>query len=880
MFAGFRLRLKALVHRSTLDRDLADELNHHLALSESKEASRDASQPQAHVAAARRFGNTALLKEQSRNMWTFSSLEILLQDIRYAFRALRKNPGSAAVSILTLALGIGANTAVFSVVNGVLINPLPYPDPDQLVFLRQTHGQSFSYSNFLDLQAQSGAFSAMAMYRSDGYNLGGSGALDRVSARMVTADFLAVFDARPLIGRDFTRDDDRLGSPLVAMLSEGLWREKFSSDPAVLGKTILLNGKGYTVVGIIPSSFRFFAGSYVYVLAGQWDSAQFRARNGTFGSSVIARIKPGLTVAQVRADLDRVGANLAATYPDVDAKMNFQMTSLKETSVGFIKNTLFMLVTAVGFVLLIACANVANLLLARSSARAREFAVRSALGAARSRLVRQLLTESIVLALFGAALGVLLAVWCTRTLLAHAPYGLPNQQSIGVSPRVLLFSLGISLLTGLIFGLVPALKLRRSAPQDSLREGARGSSPVHGTQRVFVIAEVALAMILLSGAGLLIRSLQRVLAVDPGYNPKNLYALRLGVSPDAAANPARVRTVAAQLPQRIESIPGVEAAAFSISTLPILTDGQVGIWRAEKPRPANENAMESAQWYAVTPDYLRTMGIPLIRGRFISPQDTQDAPLVGVIDEDMARVLFKNEDPLGQRLSFTFYNETVQIVGIVGNVKQYGLEEMPAPGEQYELYLSAQQVPDRLVSLLSRFSVFVVRSATPPGALMPAIRKQVTALDSQQVTYSARSMESILEGTLASRRFTMLLLAIFAVLALLLATIGIYGVISYVVGQRTREIGIRVALGARPAQISRMILHNGFVTVALGVAIGAGSAILLGRWLASLLFAVKPWDPLTLVSVTALLVAVALAACLIPARRAMRVDPITALRYE
>ena len=882
--ANLRLRLRGLFRRSQLDRDLDDELRHHLALRQEKLANAGSpsalpSVARARERARREFGNAATLKEESRDLWTFRAVEILLQDVRYSLRALRKNPGFAAVAILTLALGIGANTAVFSVVNSVLIDPLPYPNPDQLLFLRQTGGQSFSYLNFLDLQSQARSFSTMGFYRSDGYNLGRPGAIERVSARMISAGFLKTFGTQPLIGRDFTSDDDRLGTPLVAMLSENLWRQKFNSDSSVIGNPIFLNGKSFAVIGVVPASFQFFQGSPVFVLAGQWDNGDFRARNGTFGSSVIARMKPGVSLQQARTDLDCVGDNLAATYPEVDAKMKFRMTLLKDSIVDFIETTLLTLLAAVAFVLLIACANVANLLLARSSARRREFAVRAALGAARTRLVRQMLTESVVLALIGGGLGTILAAWGTRLLLARAPYGLPNSGAIGISPRVLLFTLGISLVTGMVFGLAPALK-SRAAPQESLREGARGSSSAHGTQRIFVVGEVALAMVLLVGAGLLIRSLARVLAVDPGFNPRNLYALSLGVSPQAVANPSRIRTVAADLPRAIESIPGIDAAAFSLSTLPVITDGQVAFWRSDQPKPANERDMSVAQWYAVTPDYLRTMGIPLVRGRFISAEDAAGAPTVAVIDQDFARLYFKNQDPIGQRLSVTFFSLTVQIVGIAGDVKQYGLEDLPKPEEQYEIYLSAQQVPGSMLPLLSRYSELVVRSSMPPEPLAAAVRKEVFAADNQQVIYAVRSMESVLESSLASRRFTMLLIGVFAAIALLLATIGIYGVISFVVGQRTREIGIRMALGARPAQISGMIVRGSFVTIFSGIVIGSASAIAVGRWLSSLLFGVRPWDPLTLASVAAILVAVAFAACLIPARRAMRVDPITALRYE
>jgi predicted permease len=805
----------------------------------------------------------------------------LFQDLRYALRMLRKNPGFTAIAVLTLALGIGANTAIFSVVNAVLLQRLPFPESGRIMIVQRGTGGSVPYPEFQDLQAGNKTFDPIALYRLESFTLTGTGDAERIPVRMISADFFTILGIQPLAGRMFHADEDRQDIAPVALLSEGLWRRKFAGDTSVLGKNIALSGRDYTIIGIMPVISRFFSRSDVYLPIGQWAQPSFYQRGAGFGTHAIGRLKPGVSLAQARADLTQVANNLAAAYPKEDSGLRFTALPMREYSLGGLQQVLLLLFGAVGFVLLIACANVANLLLARSNSRTREIAVRIAMGANRFRVVRQLLTETVLLAAFGGALGLLLAAWGTRAMLAAAPTGFMGTQVFGLDARVLIFTLFISMLTGVFFGILPALKTSQPDLQRTLKEGGRGSTGGHGrVQSLLIVSEVALAMVLLVGAGLMIRSLAHIWSVNPGFDPHNLLTFSISLSPARASDGAKIRTMYSQLLEGTRALPGVESAAMLFGNLPLTGDSELSFWREDQQRPASESQMPNALWYAVSPEYFSAMKIPLIRGRVFTAQDIESALAVVVIDEKMAHKLFPNEDPLGKQLHLTFFEKVAQIVGIVGDVKHYGLTDSSDADSQYQLYLPYRQVPDRLMPLLANNSRVLLRTAMPPLQLVAAARQQVKAVDDQQAMYGEATMDDILGSSVAFQRFTMFLMGAFASLALLLACVGIYGVISYLVGQRTHEIGIRIALGAQPRDVLRLVLARGAVLQLVGVGVGVGIALPLMRLLTTMLFGVTPADPATFLGVALLLIVVGLLACFIPARRASRVDPLVALRYE
>lgn len=817
-------------------------------------------------------------------------METLLQDIRYGIRLIAKSPGFAAIAILTLALGIGANTAVFSVVNGVLLNPLPYAQPDRLVAVYSKNKafdhSSISYPNFLDWVRDQHSFSALAAYRGDDYNLIGMGEPQRVSAEMVSASFFPLLGIHPVVGRQFRPEEDQIGAQPVALISGGLWKREFGSSPDAVGKTLDLNGVGYQIVGVIPASFHYQSFNFqdntdVFVPIGQWNDSTFRNRSAGMGMDAVGRLKPGVTLAQAQADMDAIAQHLAQAYPDADHDSGVALYSLKRDLVGRIRPFLLVLLAAVAFVLLIACVNVANLLLARSTGRTREFAIRAALGASPQRVIRQLLTESLVLACVGGACGLLLAAWGTQAALRVLPEALPRAQSIHVDGRVLLFTFAASLFAGVLFGLAPAIKTARGDLHETLKEGGRGSSGArHRLQGLFVVVEMALALMLLIGAGLMIRSLANLWNVNPGFNPQNLvnfgfsYPTTLGGTPDA------IRASMLQVESAVESAPGVVAASLNAGGTPMAGDSELGLWLDNEPKPATMSQMKVSLFYAVQPDYLRAMGIPLIRGRFLNAQDNEHSPFVIDIDEDFARQYFPGQDPIGRRVNFALMDKSGLIVGVVGHVKQWGLDESSGPPIRAEFYFPISQIPDQFFPLLARGGQFVVRTQGSPDAEMKTIRAALRRVNSGIVVYEVHTLKSIISRSLAARRFSMILLAIFATLALVLSCIGIYGVISYLVGQRTHEIGVRMALGAQPAHVMRLILGQAARMALVGVAIGLAGSLALTRLMNKMLFGVSAYDPFTFAAVAALLIAVALAACYVPARRAMRVDPMIALRYE
>jgi predicted permease len=809
----------------------------------------------------------------------------LLKDIQYAVRMLAKNPGFAVIAILTLALGIGANTAIFSVVNGVVLNPLPYPQPNHLVSLYRKAFKfdqaSVPYLSFLDWQKGNRTYEAMAGYRGDDYNLTGMGDAERVPIGQVSADFFPVLGENPIAGRFFRADEDRPGGAPVVVLGEGFWKRKFGAAPDVLGRTLMLNGTGYTVIGIVRDNFKIFTEGAVYVPIGQWNDPTFRDRAIGMGMDVVARLRPGVTLAQARADMDSVAQQQAIEYPDSNGGMGITAVRLLDDLVGKRKPILFILLGAVGFVLLIACVNVANLLLARSTGRARELAIRLALGATRGRIIRQLLTESVLVALAGGALGLLLAAWGTNVMLKLLPAALPRMDEIGVDGRVLAFTLGASLLAGILFGLAPALKISRSDVQTSLKEGGRSVVRTRNrAQGVLVVAEIAMALVLLVGAGLMIRSVEQLWRVNPGFDPHNAVEFSVALAPDKITDAAKIRASYRQLLDELTTTPGVEAASLFAGSLPLKGgDSDFPFWPEGQPKPATRNEMSLALWYSVSPDYLRVMKIPLLRGRFITEEDNESAAPVMVIDESFAKETFGGANPIGHHLNIDMLNVSPEIVGVVGHVKHWGLDESNRPMHA-EMYLPFMQTEDKFLPLFVNGASVIVRTKGAPASALGAIREEVSKLDSRQVMYDTMTMDEIVARSVRAQRFSMILLGAFAALALLLAAIGIYGVISYLVGQRVNEIGVRMALGAQQKDILRLVVGDGARLAFIGA--GAGILVALGvtRLMANQLYAVSATDPLTFAGVAALLVAVALFACYIPARRAMRVDPMVALRHE
>jgi predicted permease len=817
-------------------------------------------------------------------------MQTLWLDVRYALRTLAKNFGFTAVAIVTLALGIGANTALFSIVNGVLLNPLPYEHAEQLVAVYaktvEFKTSSITYPNFLDWQRDNHSFTALAAFRPDTFNLTGGDEAEHLHGNMVTATFFPVLGVQPVAGRIFSEQEDQLGGTPTALISEGLAKRKFGSAGAALGQSLSLNGKLYGVVGVIPASFRFENNNFdskaeVYVPIGQWTEPLFRDRSASMGMDAVGRLKPEVTLQQADADMSSVAAHLAETYPEVDKNSGVTLISSKENLVGDIRPFLLVLLGAVGFVLLISCVNVANLLLARATGRTREFAIRTALGANRARIARQLLTESVLLALAGGAFGMLFASWGTSAAIKTLPDALPRAEEIHLDVRVLLFTLAVSLLSGLLFGLAPALKTSQVEISETLKEGGRGGSGSrHRTQSVFVAMEMALAVVLLAAAGLMIRSLTNLWTVDPGFDAQNVMRFSFATSQPLGTTPAAIRAAVRNLQTTIASVPGVQAASMSDGASPLEGDSEVPFWLDGEAKPAAESEMKDTLFYLTQADYLKVMKIPLKRGRFLTEADNEKAPKVMVIDEQFAKLYFKGQDPIGRRVNLDILNETAEVVGIVGHVKQWGLDSDARASIQAQSYLPMAQLPESLYSIFQNGARVVVRLDAAPVATMDAIRHALTGVNSQMVIFGTQRMSDVISDSLATTRFVMILLGVFASLALLLASIGIYGVISYVVGERTREIGIRMAMGAEARNVLLMVLGQAGKMVMLGVAAGVLCALALTRLMSSMLFGVSPTDPLTLAGVAIVLTLVSLLACWIPARRATRVDPLVALRYE
>ena len=807
-------------------------------------------------------------------------MHTLWQDIRFAVRMLLKNWSVIAIIVVVLALGIGANTAIFSVVNATLLQPLPYADPDKLVRLSEDSPNvpqmSISYPNFLDWRAQNKIFSGIAALQFRSLNLTGTGEPERLAGRAVSAELFDVLGVKPALGRSFGTAEDQPGANPVCMISYGLWQRRFGSDPTLVNKQINLSGASYTVIGVLPASYAFGTPTDVFVPIGL-RADEMKERGSHPGIYAIARLKPGVTVETARAELIAMAARISEQY---GMKGNSAtLTPLREVFVGDIRTTLLILLGAVGFVLAIACANVANLLLTRAATRQKEMAIRTALGAGRLRIVRQLLTESILLALLGGIIGVLLAFWGIDLLRSASAASLPSTAVIKLDGTVLLFTLFVSLLTGIIFGLVPALAAAKTDLHDTLKEGGRSSTA--GGRRswlrnTLVVTEVALSLVLLIGAGLLIKSFVRILNTDPGFKSQNLLTMQLALNAKKDEG-GKVLNFFNDLNGRIAGLPGVESAAFA-NGMPLSQTADTSFAIVGRPK-AEPGKQPQTMLYITSPDYLQAMGIRLVKGRFFTAQDTQRSPQVAVIDEAFAHTQFPNDEPLGHYLAGDGKdNPDAEIVGVVAHVKHFGLDAVERV--QPQLYFPFNQARNDMLPFLAPRMNLIIRTTADPLNLTAAVRRQVQGMDPNQPVYNVSTMEQTLDQSLVTQRLSMTLLAFLASLALILAAVGIYGVMSYTVTQRSHEIGIRMAIGAQPRDVFKMVIGRGMMLALIGVAFGLVGAFSLTRLMKSMLFAVEPTDPVTFAGIAVLLTSVALVACYVPGRRATKVDPLVALRYE
>ena len=805
----------------------------------------------------------------------------LLQDVRYAFRLLAKNPGFTAIAILTLALGIGANTAIFSVVNGVLLRPLPFRDPSRLVLIAEKSSFpviSTSYENYMDWRDQSHSFESMEATRGGAITLTGAGEPERLNVQMATAGLFPMLGINPHIGRTFLPEEDRAGGAPVVLLSSGLWQRRFGGSQDIIGKTINLDSQPYTVVGVLPSGFQILQPADVFLPFMPWARTLPDDRNWHPGIIPLARLKPGVSRAQARAEMVGITKRLEQQYPDYNTGTSADVVGLQDQIVRNSRPALLLLLGAVSFVLLIACVNVANLLLARAASRGREVAIRAALGAGRGRIVRQLLTESVLLSLAGGLLGVLMASAALGPLLKLAAGSVPQGAPIGLDPSVLAFTAGVSLFTGVLFGIMPAMRTAKLDLRKALNEGSRGATAGPGQHRLrgaLVVMEIALAMLLLVGSGLLLRSFSRLQEVPPGFQPDHLLVADIPLSQTTYAKPEDRYQFFDRLVERAKSLPGVRSAAAA-SFLPVSGGGSIIHFNITGRPPKSPHEFVAAGYRTITPNYLETLGVPLLQGRLFTQADNEKAPAVVVINATMVHTFFPNENPLGKRLQLGALPEqevpTMEIVGVVGDVRP-GLGIDP----QAEMYLPYRQAD--LVLPVFQLSL-VMRTAGDPVLQTSALRSALAQIDPNQPLVKVRTMEENMATTVAQPRFRAWLIGIFAMLALVLAGVGVYGVMSYAVTQRTSEIGLRVTMGAQPQDVFHIIVGEGLRLSLLGVGIGLVTALALTRLLQSFLFGISAYDPLTFVGVSVLLTLVALAASFFPARRATRVDPLVALRYE
>lgn len=879
-------RLRGQAHRRQLDRDLDDELAFHLAMRQQSNRDAGIAGDDARLAARRQFGNVMRVKETSREMWAFTWLEALGQDLRHGARALQKSPTFAAIAVLTLALGIGATAALFSVVKGVLLNSLPYRQPERIVALARGNSQTphptnVSFGEIEDWKARSRSFQQIALYRGWTPATSGDGAPEMTFGLRVTRNFFGLLGVAPYLGRTFLPEEDRPNRWHVVLLSYPYWVRRFGASPEAVGRTILLDQIPFQIVGVLPQTFEPLsfndAGSPpdVWAPLGYDMSLPYACRTCQHLHAV-ARLQDQVSVGQARAEMNSISARLAQEFPADYAKdISVTIRPLRESWYGRVQAALWLLLAATGLVLLIACANVANLLLAQTARKSRELAVRSALGASRSRIVRQLLTESILLGMLGGGAGILLAVWGTASLTKWASAQIPRLEGVHVDLAVLLFALTISTVTGIAMGLVPALQASRTDHRQAMQQTGRGVLGTQsGVRNLLAASEVCLAFVLTVASGLLLKSFVHAWHVDPGFTVQNLYEVNFSLIGSRYDDDKAVVRAQTEILERVGRIPGIGSVGL-VSTPPIAGShgsfDQAGFVIQDRRIP--DPQVPSVDRYIVSPSYFRVAHIPLLRGRLFTEADAAGENRVAVISDMTARQIFPGENPVGKRIQLGGRHDDqpwAEIVGIVGDVHQYGLD-MPTTSQAYELYT---QFPFNYATVL------FVRSAIAPASLTSAIQEQVWALDKNTLVFNPFLMTQILSASLAQRHFTISLLAGFGGLALLLAAIGIYGVQSYTVAQRTCEIGVRVALGAHATDLVRMVLQEALVTATVAICAGWVVALALTQALRSLLFEVNPSDPATLLAVSVGVLAVAVMSAFIPAWRAMNGDPVVALRHD
>jgi len=812
-------------------------------------------------------------------------METLFKDFRYGIRSLLKHPGFTAIAVITLALGIGANTAMFSVINAVLLRPLPYHDPNRLVTIweespeRDLYQLPVSYANYRDWIDQNHVFEQIATYTFTNLNLTGAGEPARLSTVRTSANLFSLVGATPRLGRTFLAEEDKEGGNRVVILGHGLWQSRFGSDPAIIGKPLTLNNQSYTVVGVMAPNFQFPVGfGYLgKVLNDPTDlyvpiaASGNEAGRGNYSFFALGRLKPGVTIDQARAEMTTIERRLEQQYPDSNTGIGISLIPTQEQTVKEIRPALLVLLGAVAFMLLIACANIANLLLVRAASRQKEIAIRTALGASRLRVLRLLLAESLMLSLAGGLLGLLLAFWGTDALMALTPDNIPRLNEVGVDARVFGFTLAVSLITGIFFGLIPAIHASKPDLNEALKEGSRGamgSTAGKRTRSILVAVEVALSLVLLIGAGLMIKSFARLQQMNLGFNPDKVLAVTLSLSQSRYPEAREQAAFFQETLDRLSSLPGVQSAGAT-TALPLTLELSGSDFRIEghpEPEAGKEMIIHTR---SVSPGYFGTLRISLLKGRDFSDRDKSDVPKTAIINNELARTYFANEDPLGKRITFDDGESWISIVGVIGDVKQLGLDSSAKP----EVYFPYLQVSEPSMSL-------VVRTSSDPLSLAAAVKNQIQTIDKDLPIDEAKTMQQLLADSVSGRRFNMLLLSVFALVALVLAVVGIYGVMSYTVAQRTHEIGIRVAIGAQSSDVFRMVIGQGMRLAIIGVAFGLVGAFGLTRWMTSMLFGVEPTDLATFVIIAVLLTVVALVACYIPGRRATKVNPLVALRYE
>jgi len=888
------LGLRSLFRWAQADRELDDELRDHLERKTEEYVAQGMTPEEARRRARLDLDGIEQTKEKCRDTRKVNWIQDFIQDLHFGLRMLCKSPVFTAVAILTLALGIGANTAMFSVVQGVLLAPLPYSDPDRLVVIWESNPQFkqvvwSSYPNFRDWRRSALSFQQMAAVRWLHYDLTNPGAPEHILAAEVSSSFFDTLGVELPLGRSFSPQEDQRGGSRVVIISDRFWRNRFGGDANALGKIVSLSGVDYTVVGILPPHFSFDDEPYdpveVCTPLAQGDPLLLDPR-GAPAIVTIARLHFGVSMPQAEAEMSAIQEHLVQLYPDANKGLGISVVPLRQAFIGDVSRTLLMLLGAVCLVLLIASANVANLLLTRTAGRTREFAIRTALGASRSRAVRQLLTESLVLSLIGGAMGLMIARLGVRPLLLAVPGSLPRSENIGVNLSVLLYTLAVSIAVAILFGLVAAFKTSRADLQPALREGGRGATTAHHRmQNSLVVVQMALTLTLLVGACLLFRTLRKMLDTNPGFDTQGVITFKVGFSPSVLQTASGTRAAYRQFLERVRAIPRVEAADFTY-IVPLKARSNVAPFWINSQKPAVVRTAPRMMVFNTGTDYLRAMNIPLLRGRFFTEGDTTESPCVAAIDNVFASTYFRGQDPLGQAITFGWTPPwgPCRIVGVVGHVRHWSLGNEESY-TQTQAYYPLYQIPDQWVTGSEGFpaTTIVVRTTLPVAAVMPAIKNAVSSTGKDQPIYAIQTMQKIAAQSMASQRFPMILLGAFAALALLLATVGIYGVISYSVAQRVHEIGVRMALGAEKQSIFRMIIGQGLRLAAIGLIIGASAALALARALVSfsgLLYGVRPSDPLTFLAVSILLTGIAVLACYIPARRAMRVDPMVALRYE